>query len=387
MSAKTRKKTRRKKVSGNMSRAKMRKILIEELTIACDQAVKHKWKSVDALRFLLHRERNIIKLADSMLDGTYKPGRSIAFIVFRPVVREIFAAPFRDRVVHHYLFNQVAKWWDQRFIKTSFSCRIGKGTLYGVDKLESAIRAVSKNYTREAYVIKIDIRGYFMNMRRKDLYKRVKAGLDLQFRDNPSHRDFLAQIWREVIMDDPVKGVRTRGPLSNWTKLPKSKSLFFQLPGVGIVIGNLTSQLLSNIFLNEIDHFMHDKDKLGYKYYGRYVDDSYLVVTGEELPQALKDIREKLKPMLAEMGLMIHPKKFKVIEVSKGVEFLGMVLYPGFRSPSKRFKKSFYEAAEEVSEGKKSIESLISYDGYLRYVNARHFRKKVYDKFGLRYEF
>ena len=101
-------------------------------------------------------------LAREIHTREYKPKPSTTFIVNKPVKREIFAAAFRDRIVHHFLFNQVSGWWDARFIEDNYSCRKGKGTLYGISRLDHHIRSVSNNYQTDAYVLKLDIQGYLL---------------------------------------------------------------------------------------------------------------------------------------------------------------------------------------------------------------------------------
>ena len=290
--------------------------LLHQLEIAYLDARKGKRRSRDEYRFEAYLLENLVTLRDDILHKRYTPSRGIAFVTTKPVLREIFAAPFRDRVVHHFLYNMVAEWWDRKFIYDSYSCRKGKGTLLGIKRLQHHIASVSRNYTRRAYVIKLDIQGYFMSLPRKALYDLVREGAKEQFKDRPDLGGLITYIWEKIIFDDPVKGVKRRPPLSRWDRLPKNKSLFCQPPGKGIVIGNLSSQLLSNIYLNQLDKFV--QYGLGYKHYGRYVDDFYIVVTEEEFPQAKKDIT-KIREFLYGIDLTLHPKKYYIQEVQKGV--------------------------------------------------------------------
>jgi len=233
-------------------------------------------------------------------------------------------------------------------------------------------------------VIKLDIQGYFMSLKRKELYKKIKWGIDQQFRDNKARRDLLLYLWREIIFDDPIKGVKRRGSIKDWNDLPANKSLFCQPPGQGIVIGNLSSQLLSNIYLDQLDRFM--RFELGYKHYGRYVDDFYYIVSEEELEKAKCDI-EKIRCFLKKIGLTLHPKKVHIQEVKKGVEFLGVVIYPHRTVMGKRFKRNFYRAAEEVAAGKRDLDSAISYLGHSKHFNGKRLASRVFERVGWRYQF
>ena len=184
-------------------------------------------------------------------------------------------------------------------------------------------------------------------------------------------------------MDDPVKGVKIRPPVRLWDLLPDSKSLFYQPKGKGIVIGNLSSQLLSNIYLSQLDRFV--TMDLGYKHYGRYVDDSYLVVPAEKKDIALNDVKV-IERYLQNIGLKMHPKKTHVQEVKKGVPFLGAVVYPFFRVPGRRFKDNFYQAARKFESGVSgSTESIASYLGYCSKLRGEKLCQKVFESVGWDY--
>ena len=362
-----------------------REWLSYRLFIAFLEARKGKRNTVDEFRFEVNWEKNIENLVDDIIYRRYKPSRGVAFITKRPVVREIFVAPFRDRVVHHFLFDMCADWWDKRLIYDSYSCRIGKGTLLGVNRLEKHIISVSDRYRKKAYVIKLDIQGYFMSLPRKGLYERICWGLERQYGENKAIYDLLRYLWAEIIFDNPIRNVKRRGSIADWDLLPANKSLFNQPPGTGIVIGNLSSQLLSNIYLDALDRFV--TFKLGYKHYGRYVDDFFIVVSPEEYAQAKRDIKKIEEFLRDELMLTLHPKKRYIQEVSKGVEFLGTVLYPGYKVPSKRFKRHFYEAADLVAAGRKGSDTITSYLGFLKHVNGNKLAAKVFERHGWRYKY
>ena len=117
--------------------------LFRQLHRAYLDARKNKRHTADEQRFEANDIENLIRLKDDIICHRYKPSRGVAFIVFDPVQREIFAAPFRDRVVHHFLYNLVAEWWDRRFIYDSYSCRVGKGSLLGARRLQKRILQAS----------------------------------------------------------------------------------------------------------------------------------------------------------------------------------------------------------------------------------------------------
>ena len=370
--------------------------LTAELWRAYYKARSGKRRTMDEHRFELQAALNLDILTQSLLAREYRPSRGVAFIIHDPVMREIVAAPFRDRVIHHFLYNMCAEWWDRHFIYDSYSCRIGKGTLFGQKRLAHHIAAVTQGNMRRAFVAKLDIQGYFMSLNHELLFERVLWGLRQQFyhsRDNcltcdPRDRDelyhLLKYLWHQVIFDEPMKNVTTRGRRSNWKGLPRNKSLFFQPPEQGIVIGNLTSQLLSNIFLDQLDRYV--THTLGYKHYGRYVDDFYIVVPESQRQQLVQDVDRIAKFLESDLKLHLHPKKRYFQYADRGIPFIGAVVYPGRILPSRRAKRNFHQAAYRLAtQGKGDIESVTARLGGLEHINHRRFFKRAFDTYGWDY--
>ena len=224
-------------------RADPRNLLLAELYIAERLARKGgKGKTMDTHGFEINLFENLIRLRDALWGGYYEPSRGTVHVIFDPVQREIVAAPYVDRILHHWVVGTIMKWQDRRLIYDSYSCRKGKGTLFGVKRLQHHILSVSNNMKKKAFVVQLDISGYFMHIRRDILYRRVMEGLEKQF--PPEKRDKRYQIlkWaiRQVVFDDPTDGVRLQGSYRDWAGLPEDKSLMTQPPGQGMVIGNYT---------------------------------------------------------------------------------------------------------------------------------------------------
>ena len=219
---------------------------------------------------------------------------------------------------------------------------MGKGTLFGIERLEHHIRSVSQNYTRSCYVLKLDILGYFMSICRARLYEIVTEGIRGHAGD--ALYPYMVDLLGKVIFNDPVKGCRFKGNQSDWDGLPPSKSLFHATPGCGLPIGNLTSQLFSNIYLNSLDQFV--KRELHCRHYGRYVDDFYLVDASRDyLLSCIPRIRDFLDK---ELALKLHDRKVYLQEQSKGVPFLGCVLKGGRRYLTRRAYHLMHERLQEV---------------------------------------
>jgi len=361
--------------------------LLFELYIAYLYARKGgKRGTFDEHKFEIFQFLNLYNLMETIVKKEFYPSRGVAHIIFNPVIREIFAAAFRDRVVHHWIYNLIYDWWNERFIFDSYSCREGKGTLLGVLRLQEQINEVEKKYGETAWIIKLDIQGYFMSIDREILYKLAIKGLDEQFDSNHGCTyEFAKFCLHEIIFDDPCDGVIKRGWPYDWRNLPPTKSLLRQLPGIGIVIGNLTSQLLSNIYLNELDKYI--TKELGWEYYGRYVDDFYIVVPESLHLKAWDDIEKIEKFLRKELRLTLHPYKRSMQPSSRRVAFLGAVVYPGAIHPGKRLKKRNRKALHDFAKGKASMETIISYVGHMRYMKHHKFLSGVCEEVGLPLDF
>lgn len=353
--------------------------LIRAMWYAYLDARKCKRNAADQYRFELNAIENLMLLRRDILERRYEPGRGIAFIVHDPVIREIFAAPFRDRVVHHLLYDLSYEWWDRRLIFDSYSCREGKGTLLGAKRLREQENQAINKYHEPIYIIKMDIQGYFMSLPRTGLYQRIVWGLNQQFPNKPREYYMAKYLWRKVIFDDPTKDVRKRGDRTEWKMLPDSKSLFCQKPGTGIVIGNLSSQLLSNIYLDQLDRFI--KYKLKYEFYGRYVDDFYILVPASKLPQALRDC-EAIKVFLQGLKLKLHPRKFYIQNINRGVVYLGMRVLPNRIMPGPRIVRRYKRAAAEVMTGLRDEATILSYIGQFSHLKSAKIQHEIFDEVG-----
>lgn len=251
----------------------------EDLLIALFKAYfdarKNKRGSINQLKFEINFETNIYNLYQEILQKTYKVSPGIAFIINDPVKREILAADFRDRVVHHLVFNLLNRIFEPLFIDESFSCRKRKGTSKGIETLKNAIKCCSENYKKDCYVLKLDIAGYFMSIDKEILEQIIIKDLKKSNAISDYFREIALFLIKAILEDDPTKSCIIKGSINDWKGLPSSKSLFSSPSGHGLPIGNLTSQLFSNIYLNRFDHFV--KEELKISHYGRYVDDFYLV--------------------------------------------------------------------------------------------------------------
>ena len=334
-----------------MYSASFNRRLRDDLFQAYFDARRHKRNTKAQLAFEMEMESKLMGLLEEIRQHTYRPSPAICFVVVEPVIREVFASQFRDRIIHHLLFNYLAPIFDPTFIADSYSCRKGKGTTYGIERLDHHIRSCSNNYKRMAFVLKLDIQGYFMSIDKLLLYNIIcgklkkywaKHGTDENVPAmNPAFIDYLIKV---VLFRDPTKNCIMRGDTSLFDKVPASKSLRKQPEGKGLPIGDLTSQLFSNILLSVLDDYI--KRKRGIKHYGRYVDDFFIVHTSKSYLRGLVvDIRAFLRD---ELKLRLHPKKVYLQPYEHGVPFLGAFIKPHRIYTVPRSIASFHKTMEEV---------------------------------------
>jgi RNA-directed DNA polymerase len=357
--------------------------MLEDLFDAYFDARKNKRNTINALVFEKNFESNLFTLFEEIMERRYEPKRSICFIVDKPVKREIFAANFRDRVVHHFIYNYIYPVFEKILINDTYSCRKGKGVHYGIKRVNHFIRSCSDNYQKDCYVLKMDIKEYFMSINRDILFSIVKDNLQKKQGKINFDLSLILYLLKKTIYNDPTKNCIVKGKKSNWANLPKTKSLFGAKVNCGLPIGNLTSQLFGNIYLNDFDHFM--KKEMAIKRYGRYVDDFVVIHDDKEF---LKSITLKMDDFLqTELRLNLHPKKFYLQDYDKGVLFLGAVIKPFRIYIANRTKGNFYtviknnnilfrkEPLEEQIES--FVSSINSYLGTMMHWNTYKLRCKM----------
>jgi len=362
--------------------------ITEAIFQAYFDARKNKRNTINALAFEKNFESNLFSLEEDIISRNYKPSKSICFIVNKPVKREIFAADFRDRVIHHLIYNYISPVFEKIFINDSYSCRVGKGTHYGIKRIDHFIRSCSQNYSKDCYILKLDIKGYFMAMNRNLLFEKVKSVLLANRHKIDFDLSLILYLIKETIFNDPTKNCAVKGKKSDWNGLPKTKSLFHAAPNCGLPIGNLTSQIFGNVYLNEFDHFV--KRDLKIKYYGRYVDDFILIHRDKEYLKSLIPVLSNF--LLSTCELILHPDKIYLQHFSKGVKYLGAVIKPHRVYISNRTKGNFYSAIEKqnqiardhkpsTEEQESFLSSLNSYLGIMKNYRSYNLRKKILFKY------
>lgn len=282
------------------------------------------------MRFESDLEANLFELSDELVAGTYRPRRAVVFLVRHPKAREIVAADFRDRVVHHLLVSHFEPHWEKRFIYDSHACRRGKGIHAAVGRLKQFLGKVTANRTRKAYYLQLDVRGFFMAIHHRILFERLAA----------KERDpVILDLLRRIMFNNPLNNCLFKGCTpEDCRALPPHKTLFHSRPGCGLPIGNLTSQFFANVYLDSLDQFV--KHQIGCRFYLRYCDDFLLL---HHDPQVLQDWEEAIRAFLGNVLHLTLNEKRKLRPVTDGIDFLGYIVRPDYTLVRRRVVNHFKE--------------------------------------------
>ncbi len=356
--------------------------LLYDLFQAYYDTRQHKRNTSSAVNFEMNYESKIIELRNDLVNGNYAVSPSICFIIKDPVQREVFAADFRDRIVHHLIYNYIYELFDRHFIYDSYSCRLEKWTHFGIKRVEHFLRSCTKNYSRDAYILKLDIKWFFMHIDKYILFEKIETFLFKKKEQLTIDYNFLIKLIHQVIFHDSMKDCVIKWKKSDREWLPDDKSLFHSPKDIGLAIWNLTSQLFANIYLDSLDKYI--KYELLFSYYGRYVDDFVIIDTDK---QKLLSVIPKIKDFLSEkLKLTLHPKKIYFQHYTKWAQFLGAYVKPYRTYIRKRTIGNFYKKVQEVNTckifDKELTQSIVnSYLWILNHYKTYKIRKKVLGKF------
>jgi RNA-directed DNA polymerase len=307
-------------------------ISVENLLQAWKEFIKSKKQKKDVQIFSLRLIDNIFALHRDLLNHTYNHGGYQAFKINDSKPRDIHKASARDRLLHHAIYRILYPFFDRTFIADSYSCRNDKGTHKAINRFREFAYSISKNNTQTCWILKCDIRKFFANI----------------------DHEILIKILKEYIPDKNII----------WLLKNIIESFPFGLP-----LGNLTSQLFVNIYMNKFDQFM--KHKLKAKYYIRYADD---FVVFSENKKRLDEIIEPMKKFLSEeLKLEIHPDKIYLKTVSSGVDFLGFVNFSNYRILRTKTKRRMMKRIKLNPKP----ESVASYLGLLSHGNGKKLAGKI----------
>ena len=294
-----------KRVDGLFSRI----VAFDNLLAAERRAARGKRDRDSVARFEFHLERELIRLQEELIDGSYRPGAFCTFEVRDPKRRAICAAPFRDRVVHHAVCHVLEPVLERRSIHDSYACRVGKGTHAAISRARVLAR-------RFGFFLKCDVRRFFASV------------------DHVVLEDLLARLLKDRRLLALLSRIIAHGPPG-------------ATPGVGLPIGNLTSQHFANLYLGELDHQV--KERLRVAGYLRYMDDLLLFAQDKptlhlHLAEIRRFLAERLRLGLKESATMIAP-------VTEGIPFLGFRVYPGTVRLNQRTRRRFRTQMRALERG------------------------------------
>jgi hypothetical protein len=282
----------------------------------------NKRNTINALRFEEHQELNLLELREALETRTYRPAPSVCFVTQRPKLREIFAADFRDRVVHHVLVDHLERYWERVFIHDSYACRKGKGIHAAVARLQGFIRQVTANGQRPGWYLQLDIRNYFMRIDKAILWRLLAPHI------TDEDARWLTEL---LVFHDCTLGHIVKGAPGDLERVPPHKTLLRCEPGKGLPIGNLNSQFFANVYLNGLDQFVKHQLRCGY--YLRYCDDFLLLSADRD---ELVSWRARLETYLREtLALELNPRE-RLRPLSDGVDFLGYIVRRDYRLVRRR---------------------------------------------------
>jgi retron-type reverse transcriptase len=316
-----------------------------------------KRNSRSALAFEIDLEQNLLDLYDELIEDRYLPGRSICFVITRPKPREVWAAEFRDRIVHHLLYNRVSDRFHRAFIADSCACIPERGTLYAAKRLEHHIRSITQNWSRQAFYLKCDLSNFFVSIDKHVLLEQLSRKIT---------EPWWMALARLILMHDPRKNFELRGSADLLASVPPHKRLLNTDERHGLPIGNLSSQFFANVLLNDLDQFVKHRLRVPYV---RYVDDFVLL---HESPQWLHQARLQIEDFLANrLHLQLNPRKTFIQPIARGVDMVGQAIKPWRRETRRRsYRQAIRRTVDAAAED--LFETANSYFGLLGQASASH---------------
>jgi len=312
-------------------------ISLDNLLLAWSEFIVGKKSRKDVQDFQRNLMSNIISLHQDLLNKTYKHSPYEAFSISDPKPRSIHKAKVRDRLLHHAIYRKLYPFFDRTFVTDSYSCRVNKGTLKAIDRFRKFAYQASKNHTKTGWVLKCDVRKFFASIDQKVILEIIKSYI--------TDTDIVSLL-AEIV-----------------------GSFYSTEKGKGLPLGNLTSQLLINIYMNKFDQFM--KHKIKAKYYIRYADD-FVILSDDK--SWLIDILPKISNFLEnELNLYLHPKKVSITTIASGVDFLGWILFPDHRVVRTITKQRMFRGINKKQGDQQTVQS---YLGLIKHGNTVKLKNK-----------
>jgi len=316
-------------------------VSLENLLEAWQEFLLGKNKRKDVQEFRINLMDNILKLHHNLVYHKYEHSGYKAFMVHDPKTRNIHKATVSDRLLHHAIYRQLYPFFDKTFIFDSYSCRLDKGAHRAINRFNRFFLKASRNNTKTCWVLKGDIKNFFASI----------------------NHEILINILKDYISDENIIRLLTQVVNS-----------FHVENGKGLPLGNLTSQLFANIYLNEFDRFV--KHKIKAKFYIRYADD-FVILSDDKgwLENQVFKIKEFLS---SSLNLEIHPNKISIKTMASGVDFLGWVNFPDHHVLRQSTKKRMFR---KLKENNYKEESYLSYLGMIKHGQSYKIKQELLNNY------
>ena len=338
----------------------------EELWDAYCDCRRRKRSSPEAIEYARDYESRLCSLRERLNSGEYRISPAKRFAVKAPKLREVYAYAFEDRIVEHLIANRILPILeDGFFIPDVFSCRRGKGVLYGVKRVAEQIRAIGK----DCWFASVDISGYFPNMRRAVIWETLEPVIRAGWRYGDDIEPWLSLLGT-FIFHDPSRDCIECGDIDALKRVPPEKCLRSDR---GEPIGNLLNQIFALVYLTPTDRWLSSE----VEGYGRYVDDMILLSPDKE---KLLKLIPRLRRRLFNIGLTLNEKKTAVQRADKGVRFTGYVIKPWGIYPGSRLTRNALSAADGYGLPEDGyLHRVNSYLGFLRHTLSYAIRYRIWE--------
>jgi RNA-directed DNA polymerase len=323
---------------------------VENVAAAADRCGRRKGGPLDAIAFRLRQGEEVLALSRRLASGTYNPQPGRVFVTERPKHREVHAAAYRDRVVHHLIHALVEPIFEPAFSDASFACRTGKGTHAAAARLHQHMSNLSRQGGVRVWALSMDVVNFFMSLHKPTLLELLEPrvrGLEARLGAEgrlPESGFGPWELCRRIVSHDPAQGARRLGPARTFASVPPQKHLGALGPERGIPIGNLTSQFFANVYLSPLDHFV--QRTLGVRGYVRYVDDFVLLDVDRD---RLESYEARIRAFLHDR-LKLDVRTRPLTPASEGVDFVGYIVRPTYLLPRRRVVKALREKLLEAEE-------------------------------------
>lgn len=324
----------------------------------------------EVLEFTFNLEENLMEIQKELLNHSYKVGGYREFYVYEPKQRLIMALPFRDRVVQWAIYQLINPIFDNSYIFDSYGCRVGKGTHRAIQRLHYWLQQVNRKEERY-YYLKLDISKYFYRVDHTILINLLRRKI--------KDEELLQLLMTIITYDGTLFGLKLNGDVNN----PADR-----ISGKGMPIGNLTSQMFANLYLNELDQYC--KRTLSIRYYVRYMDDVIILSNDKGKLHQYKALIEDFLNNKLDLHLN---NKTAIRPISTGVEFVGYRLWPTHvkmrKSTALKMKKRLKYVKKQYENKQLPFEkvnaTVQSYMGILKHCDSYSLQSKIFEKLVFKY--